>query len=374
MNSLNRVEISRTALVHNFNLCRSLAGDADIMVMVKADGYGHGMISCARIFAEQGAAALGVAEAGEGMQLREAGLTLPVFVLLGSLPQALPVILAADLTPVVADSSNLAELSRLVRKQGIEVGLHLKLDAGMGRQGTLPKDFLALVRAVGEYANLRIDGVMAHFPMADEPGGSNSREVLQTFNKTVAALNTVVPGKCRLHLANSGGLFYVAGSRFNMVRLGIALYGCYPDGRAGRNAALPPYLRPVMRFTTRVIQLRRIPAGHGLGYSHLFTTSRPSTIAVLPVGYGAGYLRSLSNRAQVLVNGCRAPVVGRVSMNLTLVDVTELEGVRAGDEVVLLGRQGDDEITADDIAEWMETISYEVLCLFGNLNDRVLVE
>jgi alanine racemase len=374
MNSLNRVEISRSALVHNFTLCRSLAGDADIMVMVKADGYGHGMISCARIFAEQGAAALGVAEAGEGMRLREAGLTLPIFVMLGSLPQTLPVILAADLTPVVTDSSNLAELSRLVQKQGIEMGLHLKLDAGMGRQGTLPEDFLALTRAVGEHANLRIDGVMAHFPMADDPGGANSREVLQTFSKTAAALNAVVPGKCRLHLANSGGLFYVAGSRFNMVRLGIALYGCYPDGRAGRNAALPPFLRPVMRFTTRIIQLRRIPAGHGLGYSHLFTTSRSSTIAVLPVGYGAGYLRSLSNRAQVLINGRRAPVVGRVSMNLTLVDVTELEGVRVGDEVVLLGRQGNDEITADDIAEWMETISYEVLCLFGNLNDRVLVE
>jgi alanine racemase len=374
MNSLNRVEISRSALVHNFQLCRRLAGEADIMVMVKADGYGHGMISCARIFAEQGAAALGVAEAVEGMRLRQAGLTLPIFVLVGSLPQSLPVILEAELTPVITDAANLAELSRAAEKMGVEVGLHLKMDAGMGRQGTLPDDFLALVQTVRIHTNLRIDGIMAHFPMADDPGAANSWDVLKTFTETAAALARFTPGKCCLHLANSGGLFYVAGSRFNMVRLGIALYGCYPDGHAGRNAASLPRLRPAMRFTTQVIQLRQIPAGHGLGYSHLYTTSRPSSIAVLPVGYGAGYLRSLSNKAQVLINGQRAPVVGRVSMNLTLVDVSELAGVGVGDEVVLLGFQGNDEISADDVADWMGTISYEVLCLFGNLNNRVLVE
>lgn len=373
MNSLNRVEISRNALVHNFCLCRSLAGDADIMVMVKADGYGHGMIPCARIFAEQGAAALGVAEAVEGLRLRQAGLTLPIFVLVGSLPQSLPVILEADLTPVITDFACLAELSRVAGSMGREVGLHLKMDAGMGRQGTLPDDFLSLVQTVHTYSNLRIDGVLAHFPMADDPGAANSRNVLETFNKTTAAIAMLIPGKCCLHLANSGGLFYVAGSRFNMVRLGIALYGCYPDGQAGRNAAPQPRLRPAMRFVTQVIQLRQIPAGHGLGYSHLFTTSRPSSIAVLPVGYGAGYLRSLSNRGQVLVKGHRVPVVGRVSMNLTLIDVTGLADVEVGDEVVLLGRQGDEEITADEVAEWMGTISYEVLCLFGNLNNRVLV-
>ncbi|MBM9535496.1 alanine racemase [Desulfobulbus alkaliphilus] len=374
MNSLNRVEISRGALVHNFHLCRRLAGEADIMVMVKADGYGHGMISCARIFAEQGAAALGVAEAVEGLRLRQAGLTLPVFVLVGSLPQSLPVMLDANLTPVITDATNLGEFSRLAEETGVKVGVHLKMDAGMGRQGTLPGDFLSLVQRVQAHANLRIDGVMAHFPMADDPGSLNSWEVLHIFRETTAALDILAPGKCCLHLANSGGLFYVAGSRFNMVRLGLALYGCYPDGHAGRKAASLPLLRPAMRFTTQVIQLRRIPAGHGLGYSHLFTTSRPSTIAVLPVGYGAGYLRSLSNTAQVLIRGHRAPVVGRVSMNLTLIDVTGLEDVEVGDEVVLLGRQGDDEITADDVADWMGTISYEVLCLFGNLNNRVLVE
>ena len=374
MPSLNRVEISRSALIHNFDQCQQLAGYAAIMAMVKADGYGHGMLDCARIFAERGAVALGVAEAVEGVQLRVAGITLPILVLAGVIPQTLPEILDAHLTPVVVDASILAELSRQAAVRQVEVGLHLKLDAGMGRQGVLPADFLALVRAVQALPHLRIDGVIAHLPLADDRRSTHSAQALATFNQATAQLGRLVPGKCCLHLANSGGLFYVAGARLDMVRPGIALYGYYPDGQAGRAAAAEPLLQPAMRFSTRVIQVRQVPAGSGLGYNHLFTTIRPSTIAVLPVGYDDGYLRCLSNKAEVLINGKRVPAVGRISMNLTLVDVTGLAGVQVGDEAVLLGRQGAEEITADDIAGWMDTISYEVLCLFGKLNERVLVD
>ena len=155
---------------------------------------------------------------------------------------------------------------------------------------------------------------------------------------------------------------------------GLPSTATIPDGSVGKIAASPPFLQPVMRFSTRVIQVRQVPAGRGLGYCHLFTTHRASTIAVLPVGYEDGYLRALSNRAQVLIGGLRAPVVGRISMNLTLVDVTDLPEVRVGDEAVLLGQQGEEEISADEVAGWMDTISYEVLCLFGNLNERVLVD
>lgn len=374
MKSLNRVEISRSALIHNFQVCQRLAGSAALMPLVKANGYGHGMIDCARIFADQGAAAFGVAEAVEGLRLREAGITQPILVLAGVIPQTLPLIVEARLTPVVLDPSILPELSRLAEAQGTAIGVHLKLDAGMGRQGILPADFLDLAWAVEADPHLRLDGVMAHFPLADNRQSTNSAEVLQTFLATTAALADVVPGKCCLHLANSGGLFYVAGARLDMVRPGIALYGYYPDGPDGRATAPPPLLQPAMRFSTRIIQVRQVPAGSGLGYWHLFTTSRPSTIAVLAVGYEDGYLRSLSNRAEVLIGGLRAPVVGRISMNLTLVDVTDLPEVQVGDEAVLLGRQGEEEITADEVAGWMETISYEVLCLFGNLNERELVD
>jgi alanine racemase len=250
----------------------------------------------------------------------------------------------------------------------------LKVDAGMGRQGTLPGEFAELVRTARSLPSLQIDGVMAHFPMSDDRQSENSSQVLATFHRTVDEISRLVPGECCLHLANSGGVFYVAGAQLDMVRLGISLYGYYPDGAAGCQAAAEPKLRPLMRFTSSVIQVRSMPAGVGLGYNHIHTTTRPTTVAVLPVGYEDGYLRRLSNRAEVLIHGRRAPVIGRISMNLTLVDVTEVAGVRVGDEAVLLGSQGEEAITADEVAGWMDTISYEALCLFGNLNHRVLVD
>ena len=181
MKSLNTVEISRAALENNFDQFRKLAGNAAVMVMVKADAYGHGMIDCARIFVERGAAALGVAEAVEGALLREAGITQPILVLAGVIPQTLPIILQYRLTPVVVDQTILAELSRQAEEQQVEVGLHLKLDAGMGRQGTLPADFLQLVRAVQAYPRLRLEGVMAHFPLSDDRESVNSAQVLANF-------------------------------------------------------------------------------------------------------------------------------------------------------------------------------------------------
>ena len=374
MKSLNRIEISRGALAHNFRVCQQQARGATVTAMIKADGYGHGMIECARIFTDCGAAAFGVAEVVEGIRLRQAGYALPIFILAGVVPQAASDLVQYQLTPVVVDTNILPELSRQAKLSSEPFGVHVKLDAGMGRQGVLPADFIALAQAIQSAPGLRLDGVMAHFPMSDNRESANSAEVLARFNQTAAELTRSIPGKCCLHLANSGGLFYVAGAQLDMVRLGIALYGYYPDGQAGEAMASPPLLQPAMRFTTRVIQVRQVPAATGLGYNHLFTTTRPTTVAVLPVGYADGYLRLLSNRAQVLIHGRKAPVIGRISMNLTLVDITGIDGVRVEDEVVLLGRQGDLHITADDIAAWMDTISYEVLCLFGNLNDRDYVD
>ena len=374
MKSLNLVEISRSALRRNFAQCRHLAGNAPLLAMVKADAYGHGMVECSRIFLEEGAVALGVAEVAEGVELREAGFRAPVFILAGVLPQAAGALFDHKLTPVVVDDFSLPELSRQAQLRRVEIGVHLKLDAGMGRQGTLPEAFLTLVKSVQALPGLRLEGVMAHFPMADDRQASSSSEVVAAFAKVVSSVRALVPDNLCLHLANSGGLFYVAGARFDMVRPGIALYGYSPDGPAGKTSGPGQALQPAMRFSTRIIQVRQVPAGTGLGYSHTFVTSRPTAIAVLPVGYEDGYLRSLSNRAQVLIGGRRAPVVGRISMNLTLVDVTGLQPVQPGDEVVLLGSQGSEEISADDIASWMNTISYEVLCLFGRMNRRVFTD
>ncbi|NIA04971.1 MAG: alanine racemase [Proteobacteria bacterium] len=376
--SLNRVEISRAALRYNFRFCRARAGDAAVMAMVKTDGYGHGLVECARIFAGEGAAAFGVAEVAEGIALREAGLEQPVFVLAGLLPGMIPALLQYNLTPVVVDRLILPELSRQAQLSGGEIGLHLKVDAGMGRQGCLPAAVPGLVREIEALPALRLDGIMAHFPMTDDLDPANTRQVFDRFTGMIQDLaddvDIMLTGCC-FHIANSGGLLRYSMTRLDMVRPGIALYGYYPEGEPGRTGAGPEALQPAMRFVTRIIQVRNVPAGTALGYGRTFTTGRATTLAVLPVGYANGYLRSLSNRAEVLVCGQRAPVVGRVSMNLTLVDVTDVEGpVEWGGEAVLLGRQGDETITADELASWMDTISYEVLCLFGNLNRRYYLD
>ncbi|NOQ45696.1 MAG: alanine racemase [Desulfobulbaceae bacterium] len=374
MESLNRVEISRTALRHNFLLLRKQAADATVMVMVKADGYGHGMIECAKVFSELGACAFGVAEAVEGVRLRQAGFTEPVFVLAGILPEIVPALFKYNLTPVVVDDWVLPELSRQAQEHNREIGLHLKTDAGMGRQGCLFEQVSAIVQQINRLPGLRLEGIMAHFPMADDRESQNTSRILSRFHRIIATAREYIPEDCRLHIANSGGLLYGIDTNLDMVRPGISLYGCYPNGEQGGRDAKGDKLQSVMRFVTRVIQLRRVPAGTGLGYGHIFTTSRPTTLVVLPAGYEDGYLRCLSGKSSVLVKGQRAPVVGRISMNLTLVDVTDLDGVQPGDEVVLLGRQGEEGITADEIAGWMGTINYEVLCLFGNLNNRVFVD
>ena len=342
--------------------------------MVKADGYGHGMVECARLFAGEGAAAFGVAEAREGVLLRQAGIELPVYVLVAMVPEVIPAVLQHRLTPVVVDGEILAELSRQALAGCLEVGLHIKVDAGMGRQGCLPFELPGLVRQVRALKGLRLEGIMAHFPMADEVTSANTLNVFARFTDAISEIAQELPPGCRLHIANSGGLFHFSRTALDMVRLGIALYGCYPEGEP-HLISEGDALLPAMRFTSRVIQVRTVPTGTGLGYGQTCTTTRTTRLAVLPVGYEDGYLRKLSNRAAVLVQGQRAPVVGRVSMNLTLADVTDIPGeVRQGDEVVLLGRQGEGMIGADEVASWMETISYEVLCLFGNLNERCYVD
>lgn len=369
------MEISRAALANNFRICRSKAGSAAVMPMIKADAYGHGMLECAGIFAAEGAAAFGVAETREGILLREAGFDQPVYVLVGVLPETVHEIIHYGLTPVIVDSAILPELSRQALKCDANVGIQIKVDAGMGRQGILPEDVPGIIRRINELPGLYLAGVMAHFPMADDVESSNTLDVFARFQSVTGIIETNNRRQPLLHIANSGGLFHFASTRLHMVRPGIALYGCYPEGEPHLELGGGKQLEPAMRFLTKVIQVRTVPPGTGLGYGQTFVTGRRTCLAVLPVGYEDGYLRCLSNRAEVLIHGRRVPVVGRVSMNLTLVDITDIkEEVHRGDEAVLLGRQGEEQITADQLADWMNTISYEVLCLLGNLNTRYYID
>ncbi len=342
--------------------------DIRIMAMVKAEGYGHGMIQAAVSFARAGCDCFGVTEIEEGVALRGAGIQGQIFVLLGFQSSQEQLFFDYNLTPVVFDYQALKLLSQAAMRNGKELAVHLKVDCGMGRLGIMPSELQDLPAHLEECPGLSLAGIMSHFPMADDPASSHTLEMYQQYKKVCVQSSLQAPGLC--HIANSGAALYFPETCGDMVRLGISLYGYYPDGAKGRQDEGAETLVPAMSFTTQVVQIKSVPAGTGISYGHTFITKQETKIAILPVGYANGFLRALSNKAQVLIRGQRARIIGRVCMNLCMADISEIQGVKTGDQVVILGSQGTETITADEIAERMGTISYEVLCLFGKNNER----
>ena len=373
--SFNRVEIDISALQANFQGIQKTVGpQIKIMAVVKSDAYGHGLTDCAQALYHAGARTFGVAEVWEGVKLRRAGLEGDIVILLGGSPESYDDIIRHGLTPVVFNVDFLSGLSDEAARRNIEVNVHLKVDVGMGRIGIMPDEVESYISLIKRLPGISLSGMLSHFPAADQNDSLQmTHEQLSHFKNVLADLKSRESGKIVAHIANSAALIYFPKSHLDMVRPGISLYGCYPDDSPTRaKTALPTLeLKPVMSFKTRILQIKEVGPGYGISYGHIFVTRRKSRLAVLPVGYADGYLRKLSNRAQVLIGGRRAPVCGRVCMNATLVDITDLPPAHTGDEVVLLGQQGDEKITADEMAQWMETISYEVLCLFGSFNERV---
>jgi alanine racemase len=372
--SYNRVEIDLAALRDNYCSIQEIVGpQVRVMAIVKSDAYGHGLVPAARSLYAAGARTFGVAEVEEGTALRKAGLAGEIVVLLGPAPETCDDIVRFDLTPVVFDRDHLPGLAARARAAGQEIPVHVKVDVGMGRLGIKPDEVVSFFCAVEELEGVYPVGIMSHLPMAEDTTSGISAGQLEHFKKIMARLQQQA-GRPLAHIANSAALANNYGTHLDMVRPGISLYGCYPEGLDTDSS--PLRLRPVMGFKTRVLQVKGVEAGVGISYGHIFVTQRKSRVVVLPVGYDDGYLRRLSNRAQVLIHGQRAPVTGRVCMNACMVDITDLAGadaVRAGDEVVLLGRQQHEEITAEEVAEWLETITYEVFCLFGGKNKRVYI-
>ena len=375
--SFNRVEIDLSALQENFLSIQKAVGlRVKIMAIVKSDAYGHGLVACAKALYRAGARTFGVAEVWEGVKLRQAGLDGDIVVLLGGSAESYEEIIKHALTPVVYDVDFLTGLSSLAARINGNVRVHLKVDLGMGRLGVLPEEVESYVSLIKRLPGLTLSGFLSHFPSADELGAvQKTNDQALRFTDLLDMFKKGKVGNSVAHIANSAALIYFPDTHLDMVRPGISLYGCYPDASPARAKNVLPELelRPVMNFKSRVIQVKELGPGSGISYGHTFVTSRKSRIAVLPVGYADGYLRKLSNRAQVLIGGRRVPVCGRVCMNATMVDITDLPPIHAGEEVVLLGKQGEATITADDIAQWMETISYEVLCLFGTFNEKIYI-
>ncbi len=366
--SFNRVIIDLDALRQNFISLKSSAGRTAFLAMVKADGYGHGMVECARALEAWGCEVFGVAELREAVLLRESGIKGTIYAMIGFDPDDAELICKYDVTPVVYSLGSLHQLSQAAMNNSKEIEVHLKIDCGMSRLGVMDDEVEGFVAQIEKMEGLTFAGIASHLPCSDDVDSTSTVESLGVFRTALEEAGAQFP--IVGHIANSGGILNFPETQCDMVRCGIAMYGYNPAGeRLGNETGL----RTVMSFVTQVLQVKTIPLGTGVSYSHTFTTNRETKLAVLPVGYEDGYSRLLSNCGEVLIHGRRAPVRGRVCMNLCMIDITDIEGVEQGDEVVLLGKQGEESITADEIASKIGTISYEVLCMIGNNNEREFI-
>lgn len=360
-----RVEIDLAALRHNFQeIKRTVGVGCDVLAVVKADAYGHGVSRVAPVLADAGAALFGVAHVEEGAELRSLGIELPILVFGGVAPGQETEVLDYRLTPALYDLDSARRLNAIARAAGRTIDYHLKVDTGMGRLGFrlgLLDEVLPLLK---DLQSLNMAGFMSHLAVADEPERPLTELQCKTFLTAIDKAEGLGFNPHYRHIANSAGIYGQVLPGCNLVRPGISLYG----GLTGGPFAAPFTQRPVMRFLSKVAQLKDIPAGEGVSYGHRFVTTRDSKIAAIPVGYADGYNRLLSNCGEVLIRGRRAPVVGTVCMDWILVDVTSLADVQMDDQVTLLGRDGEEIITAEEWAEKIGSITYEVFC---NISKRV---
>ena len=322
-----------------------------LMAVVKADGYGHGMTQVAKSAVQAGAEALAVALVDEGVRLREAGLTVPILVLGASLPGELSAGIAHRLTLTVCTPEAVTRAQEAAAALGCEARVHLKLDTGMNRIGARNEDEVrAVLAALDESPLVRLTGVLTHFADADGADMAFTRRQLERFQR----LSSLLPEGIVRHCANSAAVHRLPEAAFDMVRAGISMYG-YPPVKTD----LP--VKPFLRWTARVTHVKEIAHGDTVSYGRTYTADRPLRVATVSCGYGDGYHRAASGRAEVIIRGRRVPVIGRICMDQMMADVSRVPDARPGDEVVLLGESGGVSVTAEDIAAWAGTISYEVL-------------
>jgi alanine racemase len=346
-------EIDLDAIRDNvLGLLSLLSRGTRLMAVVKADAYGHGAVEVARTATEAGAWALGVATIDEGIELRQAGLTAPVLVLGPTLPEDADAAVRHDLGVTVFRLEVAQALSRAAARAGHAARVHLKVDTGMGRIGTAPKDAAALAREIGALAHVSLDGCFTHLATADETNLSSAREQLVAFRAALAALERAGLAPGLRHAANSAATMCLPEAHFDLVRCGIAVYGIAPAPQLRSRVRL----RPAMRFCARIMQAKRVPAGTPVGYGHAYRAPRATTIATIPVGYADGYPRLAGHGGHVVLGERRLPIVGRISMDQITVDAGR-EPCAAGDEVELWGPT----FSVEEVARAAQTIAYEVL-------------
>lgn len=362
-----RAEVDLGAIAHNLRVVRAAAGGAGVLAVVKADAYGHGVVPvAARLAREPGVVGLGVALAEEGLELRDAGVRTDILVLNGVYGRHHRDVLEAGLTPVVYDRGHLRDFHAAAR--GLAFGVHLHLDTGMARLGVTPEELDGMLDALAATPGARLDGVMTHLAAADGDPELTATQ-LRRFGEMLWRIRARGHRPATIHAANSAATFRHPEARFDWVRPGIALFGVSPAAGVGEG------LRPAMRLRTEIVALRDVPTGAPVGYDATWRAPRPSRIATVPLGYGDGLFWGLGNRGELLVRGRRCRIVGRVSMDLTTLDVTDLGDVVAlGDEVVVLGASpipGAPRLGAADVAAACGTIPYEVLTSISRRVPRV---
>jgi alanine racemase len=365
------VEVDLDRFARNLAAIRAAIGsETRILLVVKADAYGHGAVEIARAAIENGVAMLGVATLHEGIELRAAGVAAPIIILSPSLLSEVDEIIEHRLTPCVSSLEFADLLSQRSAAHEVISRLHVEVDTGMGRTGVSDGDAEEFIERVAAMPNLLLEGVFTHFPDADSGNTFFAEQQLQRYVEILEGLarrKIAVPIR---HVANSAGVLGVRGAALDMARTGILAYGFYPSERVPRTVSV----EGIMSFKTRVVQLRSVAAGRYISYGRTFRTTRSTRVAVLPVGYGHGYPWLLSNRGEVLIRGRRTPIIGRVTMDLTMVDATEVPNVSLGDEVVLWGEQGNARIDLTEVADRAETLPYEILCSMGKRVVRVFLE
>src|SRR5258708_36436539 len=362
-------EIDLGALRANFRALRKVASHGELMVVVKADAYGHGAVTVARCLAADGCRHFGIATLDEARELRQSGIESRVYLQAGFFAEQAAEIVALDVTPFVFDSAMIPILDRAARAAGrSDFPIHVKIDSGATRLGGMPAQIPDVIESVRRASAVRLEGVCTLLANAGDPASPITDAQLRVFNGAIETLNAAGLRPSTIHVANSAALVLRYDSHFNLARPALAIYGLPPVAAVRERVEL----QPVMTFKTRLMQIKRAPAGSGVGYGHTFVAPRQSLIGVLPVGYADGYRRGLQHGGEVIVRGARAPVVGAVSMDLTTIDVTDIAGASVGDEVILWGESGSAVIIVNDVARLAQTISYEMLCTVGKRVPRVI--
>jgi alanine racemase len=366
------IEVDLDALTHNISeFQRHLPVGTKMMMAVKANAYGYGSIPIAKAALQAGVFYLGVAFVDEGVQLRLAGIEAPILVLGYTPNDAVTCALKNRLSLTIYSFDSLQEIERAAEELGIFANIHIKVDTGMGRIGIQPSEVCPLIQAALKCKYVRMEGLFTHFATADERDQRYAKWQGERFAHLLqqcAAQGVDIP---LVHSMNSGGAIGLPGFSYDMVRLGISLYGSYPSREVDQEKV---HLKPVLTFKSKIVHLKQLPAGTGIGYGKTYISSGKEWIATLPVGYGDGYSRSLSNRGWALVAGIRVPIIGRISMDQLMLDVTAAMPVHIGDEVILYGRQGQKQITLEEVAEQIGSIHYEVTCMLSHRVPRVYIK